>query len=164
MSDQPNNLTKVHLELPNHWWFKGESLWAKSLGDDLYEIQNVPFCAYGLNCGDVVRATADAPELKPEVREVVRRSGNQTIRANFKLANELQGQHIEAIKQLGAWVERANPTFICINVPPEVSYVKVREYLDRQEASDALEYETCEERVAGSFDGAPEEETGSDEV
>lgn len=157
MSDQSDNLTKVHLELPNHWWFKGESLWAKNLGDDLYEIQNVPFCAYGLNCGDVVRATTDEPELKPEVREIVRRSGNRTLRASFKISKEQQEPHVEAIESLGAWIERANPTFICINVPPEASYAKVLQYLERQEASAALEYETCEARVAGSFDDAPEE-------
>jgi Domain of unknown function (DUF4265) len=78
MTDTTSDLTKVHLDLPNHWWFKGESLWAKSLGNDLYEIQNVPYCAYGLNCGDVVRATTDNPELKPEVREVINKSGNMS--------------------------------------------------------------------------------------
>jgi hypothetical protein len=162
MSDQPDNLTKVHLDLPNHWWFKGESLWAKDLGNDLYEIQNVPFCAYGLNCGDVVRATADARDLKPEVREVVRRSGNQTLRVSFNVRKDQQGAYLEAIETTGAWVERANPTFICINVPPKANYTEVLEYLERQESSGALEYETCEERVPGSFDDVPEEEGGGE--
>ncbi|WP_298065795.1 hypothetical protein [uncultured Acinetobacter sp.] len=47
--EQDEQLTKIYIDLPNHWWLKGESFWAKSLGDDLFEIQNVPFCAYGLN-------------------------------------------------------------------------------------------------------------------
>ncbi|MCZ8253055.1 MAG: DUF4265 domain-containing protein [Hylemonella sp.] len=163
MNEPSDGLTKVHLELPNHWWFKGESLWAKDLGNDLYEIQNVPFCAYGLNCGDVVRATADAPELKPEVREVVRRSGNQTLRVSFNVNKEQQHAHVEAIESTGAWVERANPSFICINVPPESNYGKVRQYLEQLEASGALEYETCEERVPGSFDDNPQEQGGGDD-
>jgi len=91
MSESPD-LTKVHIDLPNHWWFKGESVWAKSLGDDLYEIESIPFCAYGLNYGDVVRATPDGPDQKPEVRSVVSMSGNQTLRVSFcdKLSREEQ--------------------------------------------------------------------------
>src|SRR5262249_4817112 len=79
-----DELTKVHVELPNHGATGGESLWAKPLGDDLYQLDNVPFHAYGLNYGDVVRATEDSPELKPEIREVVRPSGHQTIRVFFE--------------------------------------------------------------------------------
>ncbi len=80
------------------------------------------------------------------------------------ISKEQQEPHVEAIESLGAWIERANPTFICINVPPEASYAKVRQYLEQQEASAALEYETCEARVAGSFDDAPEEGVSSNVV
>jgi hypothetical protein len=76
-------LTKVHVELPNHWATGGESMWAVDLGGDLYELRNTPFHAYGLNFGDVVKATADSPDLKPEIRKVVKRSGNQTLRIFF---------------------------------------------------------------------------------
>lgn len=155
MSDSTENLTKVHIDLPNHWWFKGESLWAKALGNDLYEIQNVPFCAYGLNCGDVVSAVASDPTLKPEVVAVVSRSGNETLRASFLIDKEHQAPIIEEIEATGAWVERANPTFICINVPPSTQVATVRELLDRREAEEVLQYETCEERVTGSFDDRP---------
>ena len=157
MTEPTENLTKVHIDLPNHWWFKGESLWAKSLGNDLYEIQNVPFCAYGLNCGDIVRAIAAEPGLKPEILEVVSRSGNETLRVSFSIEKELQAPIVEAIEATGAWVERANPTFICINIPPTVDVAVVRDYLDQQEAENVLQYETCEARVQNSFDDRPGE-------
>lgn len=48
-------------------WFTGESFWAKPPGNDLNEIQIGPFWAYGLNCRDVVHATANAPDLIPEI-------------------------------------------------------------------------------------------------
>ena len=83
-------LTKVYVDLPNHWATGGESMWAVDLGDDLYEIRNVPFYAYNLNVGDVVFATADSPDLKPEVRRVVRRSGHRTMRLFF--ASEESGR------------------------------------------------------------------------
>lgn len=162
MNDESDDLTKVHLDLPNHWWFKGESLWAKHLGDDLYEIQNIPFCAYGLNCGDVVRATPDAPDQSPEVREVVRRSGNRTLRVTFNVDKERQTPYLETIESMGAWIERADSDFICINVPPAASYEKVRDYLAQEEANGSLEYETCEERLPGSFDDTPESEGDDD--
>lgn len=157
MNGTTENLTKVKVELPNHWWLKGESFWAKSLGDDLYEIQNVPFCAYGLNCGDIVKAVADEPDHKPEIREVIKRSGNQTLRVSFKIESNQQGPYVEAIEAIGAWVERANSTFIAINIPPGIDLASVLEYLDEQESSDILFYETCVERVAGSFDAEQEQ-------
>jgi uncharacterized protein DUF4265 len=76
-------LTKVHVELPNNPDLGGESMWAVDLGDDLYELRNVAFQAYGLNFGDVVRATSDSPALKPEIRRVEERSGHRTLRVLF---------------------------------------------------------------------------------
>jgi hypothetical protein len=157
MSDTDANLTKVHLDLPNHWWLKGESLWAKRLGNDLYEIQNIPCCAYGLNFGDVVRATSDAPDLKPEVRAVVTRSGNRTARISFcdKLSKEQQQPVLVTLVSMGTEIERATFKFVCVSVPPSVSYDSVCTYLAEQEKVGSLEYETCEERVPGSFDDRP---------
>ena len=165
MSDSAD-LTKVHIDLPNHWWFKGESMWAKSLGDDLYQIESIPFCAYGLNCGDVVHATVDGPELKPEIRSVVRRSGNQTLRIIFPDALSLEQQRpvLAALEAMGTELERANGQFVCVNVPATVSYASVRDYLGQQEAASLLEYETCEERVPGSFDDRPDEEGSENEA
>lgn len=165
MSDTAPDLVKVHLDLPNHWWFKGESIWARSLGNDLYEIQNIPFCAYGLNCGDVVRAVASSADLKPEVQAVVRRSGNQTVRISFcdELSKEDQAPHLEALRAMGADVERANAQFVCLNVPPDAGYQSLCDRLAALEAEGVLEFETCEERVPGSFDDRPEED-GEDEV
>src|SRR5438046_10028757 len=77
------DLTKIVVDLPNHWATGGEGMWAKPLGKDLYEIRNVPFHAYGLNFGDVVRAVEPAPDKKPVVSELVRRSGHRTLRVLF---------------------------------------------------------------------------------
>jgi Domain of unknown function (DUF4265) len=162
MTNTPDDdLTKVHLDLPNHWWFKGESLWAKDLGGDLYEIQNVPFCAYGLNCKDVVFATADAPDLKPEVRSVVRRSGCRTLRLFFMQEppdKQAQQPYLDELSTMDAWVERANARVVCVNVNPTADYDAICQHLTQLEASEVLEYETCEERIPGSFDDAPEQD------
>lgn len=167
MSDTPNasqELTKVCIDLPNHWWLKGESFWARPLGGDRYELQNVPFCAYGLNLGDVVRAVAASPERKPEVVEVLERSGNETLRVSFSVERDLQTPHIESIEALGAQAERANGTFVALNVPPDADLDALRDHLDQLEADGVLFYETCEERVPGSFDDRPEDGDATDEA
>jgi len=160
MSDNAESLTKVHIDLPNHWWYKGESLWAKPLGDDLFEIQNVPFCAYGLNCRDVVHATADAPDLKPEIRAVVRRSGNKTVRIFFgdELNKEEQKPYLAELERMDTWVERANESVVCLNINPTANYENICKLLSQRESEDVFEYETCEERASGSFDDIPESE------
>lgn len=157
MSNSAPQLTKIYVDLPNHWWHKGESLWARPLGEDTYEIENIPFCAYGLNCGDVVLATASSPDLKAEVRSVIRRSGNQTLRLGFcdRLSKEEQQPVVSFLESMEAELERATAQFVCINVPPNLDPQTVRAYLVRQESKGVLEYETCEERVPGSFDDRP---------
>jgi hypothetical protein len=56
---------------------------------------------------------------------------------------------------MGAELERVTAQFVCINVPPTSNLQAVRGYLVAQESAGILEYETCEERVAGSFDDKP---------
>ncbi len=155
MSDE--DLEKVYVDLPGHWHFEGESLWAKPVGDDLYEIRNVPFGAYGLNYGDVVRAVSRGPDLKPEVREVVKSSGRRTLRAFFPdLVQEDQTTYLKELQGLGVEVERDDEKFVAIDIPPEVDYDSIFDYLEDLEGRDVLEFETCEMRVEGSFTSAPE--------
>ena len=104
-----DNLEKLHIDLPNHWAIGGESLWATPLGDDLYRIENVPFFAYGLNFLDVVLATSDSDELKPEIRKVVTPSGRRTYRVMFdsSVEREKQVELLEILEQFEASYERA---------------------------------------------------------
>lgn len=151
------DLVKIFIDLPHHWWLQGESFWAQPLGDDRYRLENVPFCAYDLNFGDVVLATADSETRKPEIRAVVERSGHQTLRISFcdQLSREEQEPVIAALQALGGELERANAQFLAIDIPPGVSVDALRDALDELTDAGTLEYETCEARVPGSFDAAP---------
>jgi len=124
MDNEESSLTKVHIEMPNHWATGGESIWALPLGDDLYEIRNAPFYAYGLNWGDIVRAYSDDPELKPEVREVVKRSGNKTLRIYFNegLSEEAQESILASMQTLDISWERADKRYVAIDVHPKADY------------------------------------------
>lgn len=154
MTDDSSELTKVYIDLPNHWLHTGESLWAKPLGGDRYEIRNVPFCAYGLNWGDVVHAVAETPERKPNVRSVVSWSGCRTLRVIFfePYDKDAQGLELAWAETLSAWLERYDEAMICICVRPGGEYDEICDRLARLEADGVLEYETCEARSPGSFD------------
>jgi hypothetical protein len=75
---------------------------ALPLGDDLYEIRNAPFHAYAVNWGDIVRAPAENEDQIPEVREVVKPSGNKTLRVffNSKLDQREQDSILSSLQSL----------------------------------------------------------------
>jgi hypothetical protein len=154
---QDEELTKIVVDLPNHWATGGEGMWAKSLGNDLYEIRNIPFYAYGLNFSDVVRAVQPAPDKKPVVAELVRSSGHRTLRVSFSdsLPESDRPDLLHSLKELKAFYEGANKRFFAIDVEPEGDYGAVCDRLSDWEAQGLLEYETCEERVTGKFDDIP---------
>lgn len=147
-------LKKLHIDLPHHWATGGESLWAEELGADLYRIRNVPFFAYGLNFHDVVRATADTPDLKPEIREIVTPSGHKTLRLYFvdSVGKSEQVKLLESLQNHKAYFERATEFHVAIDIEPDGSYENVCNKLMEWENAGLLSYETCEARSPGSFD------------
>jgi hypothetical protein len=154
-------LTKILVDLPNHWAIGGESMWARPLGSDLYELRNVPVHAYGLNFLDVVEAL---PSIhigvgKPVVCRVVERGGHQTLRVMFNDACPVERRlpMLESLRTWGGSVEGATPTLFAIDVDPSGDYDAICARLWEWEKEGLLEYETCEERAPGSFDDAPEE-------
>jgi hypothetical protein len=152
-------LVKVHIDLPNHWGTGGESMWARDLGGGLFELQNVPFYAYGLSLNDVVRAVSPDPTLKAEVQELVRPSGHHTLRVVFTNGSSVEAQSLvlDPLTKLGVTFERASPKYLALDVSPEGRYEAACEALAKLEAEGILEYETCEARPSGGFDASPEE-------
>ena len=155
---ESKNFTKVHVDLPRHWAVGGESMWARALGDDLYELQNVPFHAYDLNFLDVVEAVAASPDLKPAVLRVVRRSGHRTLRVIFSepTLESSQISVLESLRDLSASFEKATKKLFAIDIKPDGDYQGVCDRLAAWAKDGLLEYETCEARAEGTFDDKPE--------
>jgi len=148
------NLTKIHVDLPNNVDAGGESLWAEDIGDDLYRIRNIPFHAYGINFYDIVHAKLESEELKPSVLKVHEYSGHKTLRVIF-VDNSSQEERINRLKKLNefkAYHENTDGTSFAIDVEPEGDYGRVCDILYAWENEGILSYETCEARVAGRFD------------
>jgi hypothetical protein len=149
-------LTKIVVDLPNHWATGGEAMWAKPLGEDLFEIRSVPFHAYGLSFGDVVRAAEPATNRKPMVSAVIRAIGYRTLRIFFAEA-VVEASRLELLRSLHdlqASFERATERLFALDVEPEGNYQAVCAHVAKWESDGRLEYETCEQRAVGRFDDA----------
>ena len=157
---EDEGLVKVLVDLPNHWATGAESMWAKPLGNDEYELRNSPFYAYGLNWGDVVKAVAPEPDLKPIVLDVVRSSGNRTLRIHFQksIARPEQLKYLDDLAQLGLSYERAGQTLIALDIDKDSDYGAICDNLWALEEQGILEYETCEQRAEGRFDDGPSDD------
>jgi hypothetical protein len=150
-------LVKVRVELPNHPRVGGESMWARPLGDDRYEVRNTPFFAYGLNFHDVVEAIEDPPGTKPLIRRVSQPGGHRTIRVMFtdEAPARQRGLLLESLNRFRAFYENADGTMFAVDVEPQGDYEAVLNQLDEWASAGLLEYETCEARLSGSFGCAP---------
>jgi len=98
-----------------------ETPWAYDLGGE-YMLDNIPFFAYGLSLWDVVLAEAASDGLL-ECTEVIRKSGNRTVRIVFAQGVDVSSAEaavLGAIADLGCTYAGASPRYICVNVPAEV--------------------------------------------
>ncbi len=122
-------------------------MWAKALGDDLYELRNNPFYAYGLNFLDIVHAVPTAPDQKPSVLRVVKPSGHKTIWVTFTDDSDGEARS-ELLKELNQWRgfhENANGTYFVVDVEPDGDLSAVLERLSRWRDAAVLTFHTGEE-------------------
>jgi hypothetical protein len=141
MPDRDEELTKVHIDLPDNPDTGGEAMWAKPLGADLYELRNSPFHAYHVNFLDVVRAIQASPSLKPSVREVVSRSGHRTIWVTFDEAVD-EDRRIELLTELNEWrafYEGRDRKYFAVDVEPDGDYEQVLYVIERWRLEGLLE-------------------------
>lgn len=153
-----DGLVKILVDLPNLG--TGESMWARPLGSDLYELHNTPFYAYGLSYLDVVYAQADGPDHKPAVKRLERSSGRRTLRVLFE-ESASKSERIPLLNRLdqyGVTWEGASHGLFALDIPSNSDYQAVCDQLWKWEQDGLLQYETCECRIDGSFDGEPRDD------
>jgi len=143
-SSQDEELTKIHLELPDHKGAGGEAFWAKPLGGNLYELRNSPWFAYDLHFKDVVLAIPDSPDKKPEILIVIQRSGHKTLRIWF-LPEFPADERLDLLTSLNQWkayYENADGQLFAVDVEPDGDYQAVCMQLSTWEQEGKLVYET----------------------
>lgn len=129
----PEGFTKILFRVPaDDGTDDVETLWAKPMGDDLYELANLPFFAYGVSWQDTVFAPVDPAEDMPCVERVVSKSGHRTVRLIFEERDRKRGRTdrvLQALVRLGCSHEGADPCFFSVDVPAGVDLEKVCELL-----------------------------------
>jgi hypothetical protein len=119
--------------------FAEESMWAKSVGNDTFELDNIPFYASEATLGDVVKVVRDDGILYFD--SLVKESGNALVRIIFYHDDDVQKVRKE-LEELGCESELShNPRYIAVNVPREVNYAIVRKVLDRGFNEDRWDYQ-----------------------
>ncbi len=116
-----------------------ESMWAIRC-EEGYLIDNIPFYALGVACGDLIQAHKDDAGMLRFERVTVP-SGHCTVRLWFAREEDVP-QVREQLDSLGASSEVSNlPRLVAVDIPPNVQYKRIKTFLDQGLASEVFEYE-----------------------
>lgn len=115
-----------------------ESAWAIP-EEGFYKLDNILFYAPEYSLGDVVSVEDRNQELF--VTGLIKESGHSTVRVIFYDAGEVSKAR-EIMKELGCDSEISNiPTLIAVDIPPNVSYKLVKQFLEEGRAMSKWGYE-----------------------
>lgn len=119
-----------------------ESLWIDTLGNNEYQIKNIPFFAPNIAYNDVIGIEEEEGVLYFD--RVIRTSEHSTIQmVIFK--EEFKDTIIKDIEYLKCtWEGTNNQKLIAIDVPDNVNYNKIKKYLEDKFEDNVLDYkEAC---------------------
>ncbi len=122
-----------------------EGVWARPLGGDQYELDNVPWFAPGIAFGDRVRARPDGDGALV-VTERVEWSGRYTVRViplGDPPAGELVWEVIREFAALGVFCEGALPsyTLVALDIPWDADLARIKALLSAGETDGRWGYE-----------------------
>jgi hypothetical protein len=121
--------------------YKIESVWATKINEN-YRIDNIPFFAKNIALGDIISVEDDNGELYFD--RLIEASGNSVVRLVIFDEKEVDNIGNELVKLGCGWEGSHIKSLISVNIPKDVSYKKVKEYLDLGEQKKVFEYqEAC---------------------
>ena len=139
--DNSQELVKVGIRDENG---KVETLWATPVNQNLYRLENSPFYAYGISWLDTVKTESDADGFQFFV-SVAEKSGHRTVRILVEKDSTTVPEVLAQIKTLGCTYEGAFSQLIVIDIPPEVEFQQVVDYLISSELQWEYADPTCDE-------------------
>jgi Domain of unknown function (DUF4265) len=122
-----------------------ENVWARPVGGDEYELENIPWFVRGVAIGDRVRASRDDDGVLT-FRDKIAWSGRYTIRV-IPTAEGSSREQIEevvaAFQPLGAECEGGLPAFkiVALDIPPAARLSEIKTLLEQGEAEGRWEWE-----------------------
>ncbi len=126
-----DEFTYIWIDLPDASF--QETLDAKRLGNNLYQIYQIPFYAENLNQFDIVECK-DIDEVKHEFVRVVKFSGYRTVHIEFSDLTTVETwlKYMHEIEHRGAdWTNSGR--YFSISIPPDVEFNEFYEQLQAWE-------------------------------
>lgn len=148
---ESNDDVKIELRTEADGEVYVEVLWAEPYGrDNHFKLLNLPFYAYGVSWGDIIETTPCPDSGRPIFVRVVEKSGHQLVRVIFDPpvdeAPENQA-HLDALVDLGCSYTGANPSYICIDIPPGITLSDATDYLTEND----LQWEHADPRYSDLY-------------
>jgi hypothetical protein len=145
-ADKDGRLLKVAVPLPAGSPTAEETLWAVSLGDQLYRLDNTPWFARDLALGDIIRASDGSGGIR-RFAELVKPSGNWTVRVFVPDApsrEEIKKEIFDFLSAEGCKYESfgSEKGLIAITIPADVGREGVLERLRGYEQEGKAHWES----------------------
>ncbi|QRE04063.1 DUF4265 domain-containing protein [Flavobacterium psychrophilum] len=118
-----------------------ESVWALK-EKDYYRIKNIPFFAPNIAYDDLISVEEDEEELFFD--DIIEASGNSTLQIVFFSEEDIKTVTNKLESFLCGWEGSHLKKYISVNVPKEVDYHVVKDYLNSMLDKNKLDYkEAC---------------------
>lgn len=115
-----------------------ETLWIDFLGDDRYQIKNIPFYTRNIAYNDIITVEEEDGNLYFD--ELIEPSEHSTVQIVF-FNHDLIQQTIKDLEEFNcSWEGINEQEIIAVDVPSDVNYKSIKEYLDKRLGDDILDY------------------------
>jgi hypothetical protein len=119
--------------------FSEEFVHAIKVGENIYEIDNIPFFIYGVNLRDLVSVAEQGDVLHYDY--LYKPSGHLTYRLFFENKNQVASVR-ETLRNMGCNSEGSHmPSLVAVDVPPTVDKTLVYQYLSELKNDEVLDFE-----------------------
>lgn len=138
MTSEDTRRAKIVVPAPNG---EVETLWALVEGRDRYRVDNIPFLAFGLSLGDVVRAPV--MDGRPAFAEVLERSGHSTYRLALRdgIDPDSLTELVGPLKAIGCALERFTRRMTGVDIPPTVDIYAAYELIEKGMAAGTWDFD-----------------------
>jgi hypothetical protein len=143
MEGKEEHNVKIKIPLPENDPSGGEAewVWAEHTGSNMFVIRNVPTFAYGISCGDTVKAKTEDGVLVFDA--VAERGGHSTYRVYTKSDRKSSEvvQVLQALEKSRCEIEPAMNKVVGIDVLPNANIFEVYRILEQAERAGVLEFD-----------------------
>lgn len=111
---------------------RSEFPWARPLGEDRYQLRNIPFVRYGISLDDVFEALPVPGDPRPRLTRVIKKSGNRTLWILLSEPVDASPDSlalVASLRDIGCSLDGDGKRAFAVNVPPQCDLGQVCRFL-----------------------------------